>query len=236
MHYQHGVAGPASSPSAANAELTRLCEAYLSDPENVGAREKFLQRCVTLLKQKVTYYAVYQRRCPRFLAPATFADDAFSLALVKFWAGIRSLRNPARLKPWLASVAYSAVYDELRSFSRRKKDGPCEWQTIEAAHFGEEADIAEEELDRQSGEYSSHNAPVLKQLMHRDILDKVFNSDGDDSANDWLVLKLSLELTVDEIAKQIGKPQPRVRYLLKISRRKFRIVAKRRHNITGSDI
>jgi len=220
-------------------ELIGLCECYLSDPENRDIKEKFLGECVRIIRKKVNYHVVYRRKCPRFLAPATFADDVFNLALVKFSAGIGSLRNPAKLNSWLGRVVSSSLYDELRQFTRRKKEGYCEWETIETMHFSEDGNILDEETSReamQQGHGLSY-APDLKQLAYRDILDKVCNGNGSkDDDQDWLVLKLSMDFSVDEIADQLGIEEPKVRYRLKKSKQRFRIIAKHRHRFTRSDI
>jgi DNA-directed RNA polymerase specialized sigma24 family protein len=247
---QSDLAGPCvcqQSKSGANLntgpchEMVGLCEAYRLNPENADICEKFVKRCIILLKKKINYYVLYQHKCPRFLAPGTFADDVLNLALVKFWAGIRSLRNPAELNAWLSRVASSAVFDELRGFTRRKKNGPVEWETIHTMHFGEEANIVDEEMTCQSAEHGHTLSYVadLKQLIHRDILDKVFNSKGNgskDEEQDWLALKLNMEFTIDEIAEQIGTAKPKLQYMLKKSKRKFRIIAKHHHKFTGSDL
>lgn len=239
MDYQHGGSGPVVSLSAVNAELTRLCEAFLSDPANADICEQFMKGCTAILRKKVDYHVVYRRKCPKFLAPGTFADDVFNLALVKFWAGIGSLRNPAKLHSWLGRVASSSVYDELRQFTRRKEDGPCQWETIETMRFSEDGNIFDEETNRELTElrHGFSYAPDLKQLMCRDILDKVCNGNGSkDNERDWLVLKLSMDFEMDEIADQLGTTEPKVRYQLKKSKQRFRMIAKRRHRFTRSDI
>jgi len=221
--------------------MTRLCELYLSDPANADISEKFLKGCITILQKKVNYHVVYRRKCPKFLALGTFADDVFNLTLVKFWAGIRFFRSPARLNAWLGKVASSSVYDELRQFTRRKSDGPCEWETIETMRFSEDGNILDEETNREPTNHRRgfSYVPDLKQLAYRDLLDKVFNGNGNgsmDNERDWHVLKLSMNFEVDEIADQLGMAEPKVRYQLKKSRRNFRIIAKRRHKFSRSDI
>jgi DNA-directed RNA polymerase specialized sigma24 family protein len=175
------------------------------------------------------------------LAPGTFADDVFNLAVAKFWAGIGSLRNPAKLHLWLGRVASSSVYDELRQFTRRIKDGHCEWETIETMRFSEDGNMFDEESNRETTEHRHgfSYAPDLKQLAYRDLLDKVFNANGNgamDNERDWLVLELSTDFEVHEIADQLGMAEPKVRYQLKKSKHRFRIVARRRHKFTRSDL
>ena len=151
------------------------------------------------------------------------------------------LRSPARLNAWLGCVASSSVYDELRQFTRRMKAGPCEWETIETMRFSEDGNIFEEDTNREPTKHGDgfSYAPDLKQLTYKDILDKVCNANGNgsmDSEWDWLVLKLSMEFEVDEIADQLGIAEPKVRYRLKKSKHRFRTIAKHRHRFTRSDI
>jgi DNA-directed RNA polymerase specialized sigma24 family protein len=241
-HWAAGGKGPRPAVRSGICDkLTGLCECYLRDPENADIKEWFLRECIRIIRKKVNYHVVYRRKSPRFLAPGTFADDVFNLALVKFWAGIGSLRNPAKLNSWLGRVASSSVYDELRQFTRRKEDGPCEWETIETMRFSEDGNILDEETNRELTEYG-HGlscAPDLKQLAYRDLLDKVWNGNGNgskDNERDWLVLKLSMIFEVDEIADQLGMAEPKVRYQLKKSKHRFRIIAKHRHKFSRSDI
>jgi DNA-directed RNA polymerase specialized sigma24 family protein len=244
MDYQPnaGPTGPLQAVSTSSSEnMTRLCELYLSDPANADICEQFMKGCTAILRKKVNYHVVYRCKCPKFLAPGTFADDVFNLALVKFWAGIGSLRNPAKLNSWLGRVASSSVYDELRQFTRRKEDGPCRWETIETMRFSEDGNIFDEETNHEPTEHGHgfSYAPDLKQLAYRDILDKVYKGNGNsskDNERDWLVLKLSMIFEVDEIADQLGMAEPKVRYQLKRSKHRFRIIAKRRHRFTRSDI
>jgi hypothetical protein len=82
-------------------------------------------------------------------------------------------------------------------------------------------------------------APDLKQLAYRDLLDKVFNGNGNgstDNERDWHVLKLSMDFEVEEIADQLGMAVPKVRYRLKKSEQRFRMIAKHRHKFSRSDI
>ena len=221
-------------------KLTELCERYLEDPANAGISEQFLSECIRIIQKKVKYHVVYRRKGPKFLAPGTFADDVLNLALLKFWAGIRSFRSPARLNTWLGKVVSSSVYDELRQFTRRKKDGPCKWETIETMRFSEDGNILDEETNRESKEHGNgfSYVPDLKQLTYRDILDKVCNGNGGsmDNERDWHVLKLSMDFEVDEIADELGIAEPKVRYQLKKSKQRFRMIAKHRHGFTRSDI
>jgi RNA polymerase sigma factor (sigma-70 family) len=244
MDYQKAAGRKGPRPAVrigACQDLIGLCELYLSDPENADVSDRFLEECLRVLRKKVYYYVVYQRNCPRFLAPDTFAQDVFNLAVVKFWAGFRRLRHPARLNTWLSRVASSAVFDELRGFTRRTKDGPCEWETIHAAGFREEANILDEERNRPSAERDDapHCVVDVNQLVYADILDKVFRDNGDGHKHeelDWLVLKLRVDFTVDEIAEQLGKAKATIQYLLKRSKRRFRIIAESRHKFTASDL
>lgn len=217
-------------------DLTDLCELYLKEPGNAQIREQFGEECMKVLRKKINYLVIYRRTCPKFLAPDTFAKDVFSLALAKFWAGIRSLRNPTRLNPWLGRVASSSVYEELRQFTRRMDDGPCEWKTIETMRVSEDGNILDEEADRLLADSAiSRHAGEVKRFIHRDILDKVLGGSGGDD-RDWITLQLSMEFEVDEIAERLGMAEPKVRYRLKKARRRFRIIAKHRHRFGRSDI
>jgi RNA polymerase sigma factor (sigma-70 family) len=220
-------------------ELTGLCECYLKDHENRDIEEQFLGESVKIIRKKVNYHVVYRRKCPKFLAPGTFADDVLNLALLKFWAGIRSFHSPARLNTWLGKVVSSSVYDELRQFTRRKKDGPCRWETIETMRFSEDGNILDEEMSSEPMAlgHSLSYVSDLKQLPYREIIDKVCNGNGSThNEQDWHVLKLSMDFEVEEIADQLGITEPKVQYQLKKARRNFRIVAKRRHRFTRSDL
>jgi RNA polymerase sigma factor (sigma-70 family) len=227
----------------AQERLVQLCQLYLSDPTNEDLREEFAGRCIQALMKKVAW-CVFKGNCPRFLAPSTFAEDAFSLALVKFWGGIPKLSKPQRLNAWLSRVASSAVFEELRERARRRKDGPCEWATIETENEnGEVVNILDDERNLDAAKRNGSLIPDcrfnLKQLIHQDILQKAFYENGNGSEHedsDWLILKLSMDLTVGEIAERLGKSTASIRRSLKKSKKRIRSVAESRYDFTAADL
>lgn len=226
-------------------ELTRVYLLYLSNPTNDDLREEFAKRSIDALRKKVAHY-VYQGICPRFLAPSTFAEDAFSLALEKFWSGIPALREPKKLNTWLSRVAHSAVVEELLSTIRRTKDGPCTWEALERENAqGTVIYILDAERNRQAaeryGSLSSIYGLDVKHLIHQDILHKLLRDNGNGSkrqheGSNWLMLILTLDLTVDEIAARRRKTKADVWHLLKTSKKNMRDIAENRYKFTAEDL
>jgi DNA-directed RNA polymerase specialized sigma24 family protein len=126
--------------------LVRAYLLYVIDPTE-ERRDELLRGCLTKLKRSVRYYVRCCGICPSWMGPDTFADDAFSLAVEKFWRGIRSLRNPKKLRRWLKDpeklpvwlrlVAYSTVNQEYRSRVRRLKKGPVHFECMEREVAGD---------------------------------------------------------------------------------------------------
>jgi RNA polymerase sigma-70 factor (ECF subfamily) len=61
-----------------------------------------------------------RRICMVVTGNAALADDAVQAAWVRAWRSIRSLRDPARLRPWLMSIAANEARQLVRSASRRR--------------------------------------------------------------------------------------------------------------------
>jgi len=119
-------------------KLSHLYLVWASDPSNISHQEKFLKNAIQALRQEVTRI-VYSTKglCPSFLARATFAEDAFSLALQKFWAGLHKVKEPSKFAGWLFAVGNSSVVEELRRWLRRTKDGANMWEPLERDYPGE---------------------------------------------------------------------------------------------------
>jgi hypothetical protein len=111
-------------------DLTRLYFLYITHP-TPETLDAFFQACFVNLRKTINYYVHEKRIYPSFLAPSTFAEDAFSLAVVKFWGGVHKVRNPEQIKAWLDTVGHSAVVEELLSWIRRSKKGPIRWEPFE---------------------------------------------------------------------------------------------------------
>jgi DNA-directed RNA polymerase specialized sigma24 family protein len=246
MDYQPCPGSEKSQAASARLErkrLTNLCQLYLSDPENEPLRERFAECCIELLRRKVNY-TVFKGHWPRSLAPGTFAEDAHSLAVFKFWTGISKLSHPRKLNAWLGKVATSAVFEELREHTRRLKDGPCSSENIEKQGAdGETINVLDEAKNRQAAErngiFAATCTPDLKRLIHRDILEKVFawNRNGSKSTIfDFIVLRSSVEFTVPEIADRHGKSRATIRRSLKKSRQRFRAIAENQYDFTAADL
>ena len=114
-------------------ERDKLCRAYfryITHPSDDTANE-MAQACLAILDRRVGFYVHAKGIHPSFLAPATFAKDAFSRAMEKFWAGLHRVRNPEQLIAWLNTIAHSAVVEELLTWIRRTQEGPVHWDAIE---------------------------------------------------------------------------------------------------------
>jgi hypothetical protein len=121
----------------AREKLSYLYLVWASDPSNISQQEDFLTNAIQALKREVVYNACSKGLCPSFLAPATFAEDAFSLALQKFWTGLHNVEEPSKFAGWLSVVAHSAVVEELLSWRRRTRDGANKWEPLERDYPGE---------------------------------------------------------------------------------------------------
>jgi DNA-directed RNA polymerase specialized sigma24 family protein len=241
--------GPATPPPRNDArdELAYLHEPYSSDsdPRNEERREEFAKRCIEKLREKVAYH-VYNGVSPRFLAPSTFVEDALSLAIVKFWAGLPSLSDPKKLDAWLTKVASSAVFEELRGFIRRKKDGACQWEPIETVNVeGDAVNILDDETNRQAAErngfHTYADAFDLKRLIHHDILRKLLGENDNGSkhqteGSDCLKLVFNLGLTEEEIAERRGISRVKLRRLLNLPKKRIRRIAEHNCCFTAKDV
>ena len=112
----------------------RLYFLYITHPTDDTANA-LAQCCLAILKKSVRYYVNVVGICPSFLGPETFAEDAFELAVEKFWRGLHGPRPPRQLIAWLKTVAYSAVVEEYRSRVRRTEFGALHFEPPESEVF-----------------------------------------------------------------------------------------------------
>jgi hypothetical protein len=115
----------------AREKLAQLYLLWVSNPSDQRLQEKFALCCMRVLKTGVAHNVYRKGLYPSFLAPATFIEDAISLALEKFWKGLHQVRDPNKFAIWLMAVAHSAVIEELMSWIRRTKEGQVNWEPLE---------------------------------------------------------------------------------------------------------
>lgn len=61
-------------------------------------------------------------------ADAHRAEDLVQETYLVAWRGVRQLKDPAGLRPWLFSIAHSALVDSVRREGRKKRFRPREGQ------------------------------------------------------------------------------------------------------------
>jgi RNA polymerase sigma-70 factor (ECF subfamily) len=125
-----------------------------------------------------------RRICMVITGDAGLVDDAVQAAWVAAWRRLRTLRDPARLRPWLMSVAANEARQASRSASRR---------------------VARERRAEPS--------PVLSDpAMEGDLLDladAVSRLEPDERR--LLALRYVADLTSDDIAREVGGSASSVR-------------------------
>jgi len=239
-----------SSPAAfekagqnSSANLASLYFQYLSQPSQ-DRLDELMKYCLIRLERKVGYYVHCEGVCPAYLAPATFVTDAFSRACYKFWAGIHALRSPQLLTLWINRIAYSAVVEELREVIRRTKK-PCSLGPIEIVHpDGTLISVLDRAGNRDAatryGRATVGQTEVVKDLVYRDILGKLFQADGGTKRErdgiELLRVMLACDLTVDEIAAQRGMKKDKVLRLVRSARKRLRETAKTEYDFTAEDL
>jgi hypothetical protein len=172
--------------------------------------------------------------------------DAFSRAQYKFWTGIHGgLRSPQLLALWVNRVAYSAALEELDKVIGRSKNGPRSFGPLEIEHAN---GTVKHVLDRaenrdaaiRNGYATVGQTNILKQLVYRDILGKLFaNATGSKRQLDGIKLlqmMLRNDLTDEEIAAQQGMKKAAVSSLLRSARKKLRVIAETKYNFTVNDL
>lgn len=125
-----------------------------------------------------------RRICMVVTADPTLVDEAVQAAWIRAWRGLRTLRDSARLRAWLMSVAANEARQLIRARSRR-------------ASYERRVDLPGSHLD------GSRRAEVL------DVVAAVSRLEPEDRR--LVALRYVGDLTSEEIAREIGGSASAVR-------------------------
>jgi RNA polymerase sigma factor (sigma-70 family) len=107
----------------------QLAARFLESPES--HREAFAERCTRLLHTHIRKMVCAKGMCPTSASRDTFAEDVFSLALFRLAQSLDQLKSAKRLRPWLMTIAHSAVVDEIFDRVRRVNSGPIQFDSLD---------------------------------------------------------------------------------------------------------
>ena|SRR5258708_5730480 len=229
----------------ASTDLGQLYHLYLSQPSQ-DRLDELMKCCLKFLEKRVSYWVVCKGFCPAWLHPNTFAPDAFDRACDKFSLGIHALRSPQLLERWLKKVAFSAVVEELRKIRGREKEGPRHWGPFDIEHpdgtVTHVLDRAENsDAAIRYGCVTVKQTEIVKQLVYRDVLGKLFRAAETGSKRqregiELLEMMLKDDLTTEEVVAQCGMKKSQVLSLLRSARKQLQRIAETRYKFTAEDL
>jgi len=125
------------------------------------------------------------------------ALDVLQDVWLKVVRNIRSLRNPASLKPWLYAITHGIAVDRIRRDYKRDK--------AEQAHLDESLEVEEPSFDNEDAT-AIHAALSRLGVKHREVL----------------VLHFLQDLSVSEIANVVGCSEGTVKSRIHYAKRQMK--------------
>ena len=155
------------------------------DPESASLIEAAASGDADALARIMALHDGSMRRiCMVITGDPALVDDAVQAAWVAAWRRLGTLRDPARLRPWLMSVAANEARQLIRAASRRHGHE----QRARPPTFGADPSLRAEVLDLAAA--VSHLDPDARRL---------------------LALRYVAGLTSEEIAREVGGSPSSVR-------------------------
>lgn len=237
-------AGGLSGASEHN-DLIGLYIRYLSSPTQERCWD-FLVSSMRHMARRIGYLVHQKHMFPKNISPNTFSTDVYPRACHKFWAELHTLRSPGAFITWLNGVAYSAVIEEIREHTRRLKQGPCVSIPLSVElSDGSVMSVLDQpdcrEAAQRQGTAPQDERRIMKQLVYRDLLGKLFRLDATVSERDREGVRLlhvmyERDLTIAELAEEVGKPKAEITTLVRSAREKLRRIAVEQYKFTAKDL
>lgn len=233
------------SCTQSDTDLVRSYIRYLSC-ENQERSADILELFIRYIDRRIGYLVHCKRLYPIDAAPNTFSADASSRAHCKFHTEIHTLRNPRAFVTWMNKLVYCSIIEEVRERTRRLKNGPCLYIPLEIELAdGSIVSVLDQsdsrDAARRNGIIARDEAQIVKELVYRDIVRKLFRadvivSDADREAIKWLELKYMRDLTTTDLASAIGREPDEVSRRLRAVMNKLRDISIKRYGFTAKDL
>ena len=132
-----------------------------------------LEDLIAVMERPLLYYAM------SLTGSQDSALDVLQEVWIKTFRGIRKLKDPGALRPWLYSIVHGIAVDRIRKNSRREAAEQFQYEEFVEA---EEPSFANEDAEE------IHQALSGISLLHREVL----------------VLHFLEDLSIDQIAEVVG--------------------------------
>lgn len=173
-------------------------------------------RAVAFAELASRHRRLVERLCRRFFGDAEVARDLAQESFTKAFAGLSTYRAEMPFASWLRRIVINVCYDELRRRQRRPEElvgsfGDAEAAWVELVNSATPEEIVAGAQERREAHDLAHRLLALLKPDDRTVL----------------ILKESEELSVAEIAAQLGWSEAKVKIRAFRARRALRKAAER---------